>query len=213
MRFNNIDIRSENDSELTETIRSESSHIIDMYLRQLKFYDNDNCKKLNISCNEKISHPFIQSCQNGNISLQMPFHSSHFQSLSPKEKSYFYLNLIHQSILFIGKQWGWNLPYFDFLRNDIISRNYKNQWMYGKPFQFLSENKFASLRVVQTIDRAVISLIITQNKKVIHKIELIKTEPSFWIYRQYLGEIQWISRDCLKVYDKNGKVIFDVTQI
>ena len=63
-------------------------------------------------------------------------------------------------------------------------------------------------QVVQTIDRAVISLIITQNKKVIHKIELIKTEPSFWIYRQYLGEIQWISRDCLKVYDKNGKGYF-----
>lgn len=44
MRFNNIDIHSSNDSGLTELMRKESSHIIDMYFRLLKFYDNGNCK-------------------------------------------------------------------------------------------------------------------------------------------------------------------------
>lgn len=211
MRFNNIDIHSSNDSGLTELMRKESSHIIDMYFRLLKFYDNGNCKKLNISCHEKALRFCIISDRNGYITLQAPFCQNRFLSLSPKEKSCFYLNLIHRSVIFIGTQWGWNLEYFDFIRRQIISSNFKNQWIHGKPSLSPLPNKIAYLRTVQTINEASIFLIVTQNLQTIRKIPVAVTEPTFWTYRQYLGKICWINDSQLQVVGKEGQIIFEAS--
>ncbi len=213
MRFNNIDIYSEYNYELTETMRKESAHIIDMYLRLLKFYDNDHCKKLNISCNEKANRLYIRSSRNGYISLQIPFSPDKFTPLPPKEKSCFYLSLIHQSILYIGAKWGWNLRYFDFLQSCIISSNFKNQWMHGKPSKSCCMDKSAQLRIVQTINNADIFLIITQKRKVTKKIPVAETEPVLWKYRPYLGTIRWIGNDSLIVYGKEGQIIFETSDV
>lgn len=213
MRFNNIDIYSEHDHELTDMIRKESSHIIDMYLRLLKYYDNSHCKKLNICCNEKIMHPYISSRRNGYIRLHMPFCPGRFSSLSPPEKSLFYLNLISSSILHIGAQWDWNLSYFDGIRCHILASNFKNQWMHGKPSPSPDRSKRAYLKIVQTIDRAGIFLVITQNKRVTKKIQVTTAEPVFWIYRQYLGHIRWIDSSHLEIAGKAGEIIFEVCDL
>lgn len=210
MRFNNIDIYSEYDHELTDMIRKESSHIIDMYLRLLKYYDNNHCKKLNISCNEKAMHPYISSLRNGYIRLHMPFCPGCFLSLPSSEKSLFYLNLISSSILYVGAQWDWNLPYFDGIRRHILASNFRNQWIHGKPSPSPDRNKHAHLRIVQTIDEAGIFLVITHDKKVIKKIQVTTAEPVFWIYRQYLGHIRWIDSSRLEIYGKTGEIIFEV---
>ncbi len=213
MRFNKIDIHSEYNDELTETMRKESAHIIDMYLRLLKYYDNDHCRKLNISCNEKTSRPYIRSSLNGYISLQAPFFPDQFFLLTPTGKSCFYLSLIHQSVMYIGSRWGWNLPYFTFIQGCIISSNFKNQWMHGKPSKSCNIDKSAQLRIVQTIDKANISLVITQKRKVIKKMLVTETEPVPWAYRPYLGTIHWTGIDSLTVCGREGQIIFEASGV
>lgn len=209
MRFNNIDICSEYDHDLTEKIREESSPIIDMYLRLLKYYENAHCKKLNISCNEKAARPYISSRRNGYIRLHMPFCPGRFSSLPSSEKSLFYLELINSSILYLGVKWDWNLPYFDGIRRSILASNFKNQWMHGKPSPSPDRHKQAHLRIVQSIDETGIFLIITQNKRVTKKIPVTTSEPFFWVYRQYLGQIRWIDSGSLEIAGKEGEIFFE----
>lgn len=209
MRFNNIDICSEYDHELTDMIRIESSHIIDMYLRLLKYYENAHCKKLNISCNEKAVHPCISSRRNGYIRLHMPFCPNRFSSLSPSQKSLFYLDLINSSISYLGMQWDWNLSYFTGIHRSILASNFKNQWIHGKPSPSPDRHKQACLKIVQTIDEAVVFLIITQDRKVTKKITVTTAEPVFWIYRQYLGQIRWIDSGRLEIAGKTGEILFE----
>lgn len=211
MRFNNIDIQSETNTELTETIRKESAHIIDMYFRLIKFYENDQCRKLNIFCHDTIQFPHIISTRNGYVSLRIPFETDKFLSLSENEKSLFYLNIIHKSVRYIGRKWGWNLPYFDFIRQTIISDNFKNQWAYGKPSPCPGLEKKAVLRITQTIREAVILLIIIENRVVTGKIPVVTTPPTPWHYRQYLGNIRWIDSSHLEIIDKGGRTIFAFT--
>lgn len=213
MRFNNIDIYSEYNRELTDMIRKESSHIIDMYLRLLKYYDNSHCKKLNISCNEKAARPYIASIRNGYIRLHMPFCPALFSALSSAERSLFYLDLISCSVIYIGMQWEWNLPYFDAIRSRIIASNFKNQWIHGKPSPSPDRQKHACLKIVQTIDEASIFLIITHDKKVMKKILITVIEPVFWIYRQYLGQIRWTASDRLEIAGHKGEIIFEACDL
>lgn len=208
MRFNNIDIIFETSRELTETIREESAHIIDMYFRLVKYFDNDHCRKLNIFCSDRVRHPCITSTHNGYVSLLIPFYSGEFLSLSENEKSLFYLNTIHASVRYIGREWGWNLQYFDFIRHTIISGNFKNQWVHGKPSRCPGLNKSAALRITQTITEAVILLVITENKSVTGKIPVATTAPTFRHYRQYLGDVRWLNGSYLEIVDKGGQIIF-----
>lgn len=208
MRFNNIDIKSETSRELTETIRKESAHIIDMYFRLIKYFENDHCRKLNISCNDTVRYPRIVTSRNGYISLQIPFCPSELLSLSGNEKSHFYLNIIHKSVRYVGRKWGWNLQYFDFIRRTIISNNFKNQWAYGKPSRCPEQNRSAVLRITQTIKETAVLLIITENQTVTDKIPVATTAPTFQHYRQYLGDIRWTDGRHLEIIDKGGQIIF-----
>ncbi len=58
MRFNSINIYSayrgseKETKEATCMIRERSEGVCEMYIRLLHYYDNANCKSLNIACDE-----------------------------------------------------------------------------------------------------------------------------------------------------------------
>lgn len=79
MRFRSINIFSgeqhdgNRKKELTGMLRNDSECVVDAYLKSFKYYSNENCISLNISCDEDISELFVEDFVKGYPILHIPF--------------------------------------------------------------------------------------------------------------------------------------------
>lgn len=79
MRFRSINIFSgeqfdgNRKKELTQMLRKDSDCVVDAYLKSFKYYNNENCISLNISCDEDINKTYIEEFSRGYPILHIPF--------------------------------------------------------------------------------------------------------------------------------------------
>lgn len=119
MRFRSINIFSGEQLDgnrkktLTERFREDSDYVLNAYLKSFKYYNNDQCISLNISCDEDISEMFIEDFWNGYPVLHIPFDMEYYDKISEGERNKFWLNVICDSIKHVGDMWKWDLEFFD----------------------------------------------------------------------------------------------------
>lgn len=96
--------------------------MVKSYLKSFKYYNNDQCISLNISCDEDISEMFIEDFGNGYPVLHIPFDMEYYDKISGDERNKFWLNVIYDSIKHAGDVWNWDLEFFDNVYKGCIIR-------------------------------------------------------------------------------------------
>lgn len=119
MRFNNINLYfgeprvGARKKEITVLIRNESNRVCTGYLNVLNYYNNEQCKSLNISCDENINAIYVEPLWEGYPVLHYPFNFVQYLLLDSNENPLFWFKVIHESINYVGNLWGWDLQFFD----------------------------------------------------------------------------------------------------
>lgn len=119
MRFNSINIYSDESKngnrkkEITCRLRHDSNKVVDKYLELLKYYDNKQCKSLNIACNENIDEIYLQSFADGYPIVHYPLDFSYYQTLDEENIAQYWLNVIHTCIRFVADEWEWDFTIFE----------------------------------------------------------------------------------------------------
>lgn len=126
MRFDSINIYSDENQDgsrkkkITGMLRHDSDNVINTYLKLLKYYDNKQCKSLNVACNETIDEIYLQPFAKGYPIVHYPFDLSYYQSLREKEIERYWLDVIQESIRFVADKWDWDFSIFEDVYNKIL---------------------------------------------------------------------------------------------
>lgn len=119
MRFCSINIFSgeqfdgNRKKELTKKLRNESNCVVEAYLKLFKYYNNENCISLNISCDEEIDKVFIEELAKGYPILHIPFDLNDYIKTQEHDKNKFWLGVVHDSIKYVCSIWNWEHSIFD----------------------------------------------------------------------------------------------------
>lgn len=130
MRFNSINIYSdENENgelkkEITIRLRLDSDNLVDKYLKLLKYYNNKQCKSLNIACNENINTIYLEQITDGYPIVHYPFDFSYYQTLEEENIAPYWLDVIHESVCFIADKWGWDFSIFENIYGKLNLNNH-----------------------------------------------------------------------------------------
>lgn len=195
---------------LTGLIRKNSAHISEMYERLMKYYDNQQCKQLNLVCDVNIDEFTLELNFDGFPKLHMPFDLNAYKALQGVEISRFWVKAISDSIEYVGTLWGWNLAFFERVSEEIAELNYVNEYRYWKCVRSPYDSRKAALLVKQCLENTKIYLTIYRGRSEIDRILLKETEPPVFCYSKYLGNIEWTSESNIRIVSGlGGKVIFE----
>lgn len=124
MRFCSINIFSgeqvdgNRKKELTKMFRNDSDRVVDAYLKSFKYYNNENCISLNISCDEEIDKVFIEQFLEGYPILHVPFNLNDYIKIKEKDKNAYWLGIVRNSIEYVCGIWSWERSFFE----DVYSK-------------------------------------------------------------------------------------------
>jgi len=119
MRFCSINIYSgerhdgQRKKQLTKLLRHDSDRVLDAYLQCFKYYNNEKCISLNISCDEDISEWFIEEFAGGYPVLHIPFDLEAYSAIGEGDKSSFWLKTVYDCVRYVSEAWGWDNAFFD----------------------------------------------------------------------------------------------------
>ncbi len=119
MRFCSINIYSGEHTdgnikkELTKLLRNDSNIVVDAYLKSLKYYTNENCISLNISCDEDTEGCFLEEIAKGYPVLHIPFDLDGYVKLPESSKDEYWLTVIRNAIEYVCNIWNCERAFFD----------------------------------------------------------------------------------------------------
>ena len=218
MKFNSINIYSsyrgseEDTKYITSIVRNNSAHISEMFTRLMGSYGNNNCKSLNIACDETTEKIYIEASTDGFPVVHIPFNFASYIKLKDKEISKFWLDHIMLAISFAGTLWHWDLDFFVAIASKIEQLGYKNQWRAGKYTKSPSGNWNGAIWVEESLEYTEIYFLLLKKRTEYKRILLKRTAPSIWNYYMYLGKIHWIGETGIEVF-KSEKVLFYIPDI
>ena len=94
-------------------LRNDSDLVVDAYLKSFKYYINENCISLNISCDENTEECFLEEIAKGYPELHIPFDLDHYVQIPECKKSEYWLSVIQDSIKYVSNIWNWDYTFFD----------------------------------------------------------------------------------------------------
>lgn len=205
MRFNSINIYSayrgseKETKDATGMIRESCEGVCEMYIRLLHYYDNANCKSLNIACDESCEAPFLEHLMEGFPVVHVPFNLAEYRNMNPAVKGEFWLEIILKAIDYVGRQWDWDLKLFHEIGEQLREKNFQDVWRYRKLVKSLTGKWSAGILVEQDVEAAKIYLQVLKERKEEKRVLLKETASSAWVYGQWLGKITWIDDDNLEI--------------
>lgn len=128
MRFRSINIFSgekhdgNRKKELTKMMRNDSNRIVDAYLQSFKYYDNEKCISLNISCDENINEMYIEEFSKGYPILHISFDLEEYVQMRKCDKDKFWLSVVYDSVKYVSSIWNWEMPFFENVYNKCLIR-------------------------------------------------------------------------------------------
>ncbi len=126
MRFRSINIFSgeqhdgNRKKELTGMLQNDSERVVDTYLKSFKYYNNENCISLNISCDEDISESFVEDFVKGYPILHIPFDLESYVKIQACDRNKFWIKVVYDSIKYVSNIWNWEQAFFDDVYNKCI---------------------------------------------------------------------------------------------
>ena len=119
MRFCSINIYSgehkdgNRKKELTKLLRNDSDLVVDAYLKSFKYYTNEKCISLNISCDEETEECFLEEIAKGYPLLHIPFDLNSYVKIPESSKDEYWLTIIRNAIEYVCNIWNWDHTFFD----------------------------------------------------------------------------------------------------
>lgn len=126
MRFCSINIYSGETTDgdrkkaLTGILRHDSDPVVNAYLQSFRYYDNEICISLNISCDETIDSMFIEDFAKGYPILHIPFNPDAYNQIAEQDKTSFWFNVICRCIAYVSGVWQWNQAFFEDVRQKCL---------------------------------------------------------------------------------------------
>ncbi|SEK22477.1 hypothetical protein [Ruminococcus albus] len=166
MRLKDINIfcRSDDKQEDTKLVRSESAHVADMFVKLMRYYENDSCKMLNICMDAFADSESLEQQESFPI-LHIPFDNCSYLSLDNSEKSSFWLRTIMDAVQFYGGERGWDMSFFERVKKQIAESGFVNHFRYGKYVTSPDKKHKAAVEVEQSINCAKLYLVIYKGRK------------------------------------------------
>ena len=157
-------------------------------------------------CNE--NHGKYIFCD-GILEINVKYDYNDFFAKSDFEKKKDALVIIDKALLLAAEKFDCDYSSFEFVKNQIISENYCNEWVWQTKSNSSRQYK---AKVICEHEVGIVNLyllIIDKDSKLISKSLIVSTKPDEWDYHMYLGKIKWISKNQVALYGKNGQVVSD----
>ncbi len=128
MRFCSINIFSGEQFDgnrkktLTRMFREDSDYVVNAYLKSFKYYNNNQCISLNISCDEDIEEMFVEDLLRGYPVLHIPFDLECYRKIAESNKNEFWLKIVRDAVEHVGNQWNWDWMFFEDVYKKCIIR-------------------------------------------------------------------------------------------
>ena len=120
--FSGEELDGDRKKELTKMLRNDSNCVVDAYLNSFKYYNNENCISLNISCDEELDRMFLKPSLDGYPVLHIPFDLDGYFQIKECEKNDFWLCVVRDSIKYVSSIWNWEQAFFDDVYNKCLIR-------------------------------------------------------------------------------------------
>lgn len=118
MRLNSINVFSDFIGDLQDTKNRtaqlrKDSQIYFEFLKLLKYYNNGNCKSLNMCCDENTKDFFVESTGNdGYPIIHIPFDYNEYKTIPESVKNKYWLKKLDDTIQYLCKLWDWDYETF-----------------------------------------------------------------------------------------------------
>lgn len=130
MRLKSINVFSGFTGDLQDTKNRtgqlrKDSQIYFEFLKLLKYYNNENCKSLNMCCDENTKDFFVESIGNdGYPIVHIPFDYNEYKTIPEYVKNKYWLKKLDDTIQYLCELWDWDYETFSNVLN-IINENDK----------------------------------------------------------------------------------------
>lgn len=183
--------------------RNETRCISIIYESLFQSFKTDNCRHINVRCVDTITTANIL-VSGGDAEVQVLFPFEQYFSSSDEEKKKFALEALQQGVERVAKEFMWDLSPFKATYEGILARNYKVEYVYGKPKYSPNRKWIAYIVCTHDVSTFIINLVITDREKREIKRKHIKTEeyPIEPLYKRHLGALKWILKDEVEFTNK-----------
>lgn len=191
--------------------RDQVRCIAEMYTYLLGKYKTQETKKIIINCQRELIGEKIITVD-GFTEVDINFDIDNYFKLSNSQKKQIILKIINESVLKIARKYSWNEDIFDQINQEIIEKNYNNEYVWKKK---ISPNRalIAEVFCQHDIESIEIFIVIRDKKsnEVIKRELIIKDRPHELIFVNYLGDLKWISNNEVALIHRNKNKKWIVT--
>lgn len=193
-------------NEIRNEIDNESRCIITHFQHELGRYDNVNCLKVCLDCNNELD--YVGEPIENIISVGCQLNYNEYKKLNNDEKKKLVLKIIVDGFEKLNRKYNWDLTPVYRAIEVIKEKKYINRGQFLKTKSNKSRSHKAKLLFNHELDK--IELFLSISNKLgeeIKRVKVIETEPVEWYYSTYLGDIKWLSNNDVVLYDTN-KIIY-----
>ena len=163
-----------------------------------------DCWKILIEC---VGTSPISGFRNmlGVYTLQTILDVESFFQLNDYEKKKHVINTIFYTIRGLMESVEFDLSVIIKSCNKIVDYDYINEWFWKKPIKL--KQCFAQIKIIHEVNEVNIYMIFYgSGNEIMKQIKIITTPPDEREYSQYLGQLECMSYNSVKLITKNGEI-------
>ena len=162
-----------------------------------------DCKKLLIEC---VYQPSRNSVINlsGLYCVQVPFEVDRFWEMGNLEKKIYIIRKIKEALMIISQNNCFDVAPIENACDEVINNGYLNEWYWKKPVK--SKQLSAQIKIIHELESVRLYVVFKDLLKNVQKEKfLVSALPDEFVYSQYLGKLEWISEEMVKLTTKSGE--------
>jgi len=130
----------------------------------------------------------------------------------PIRRKEWYLHHLLQGVLLEVEDAGWDKQLFLDAAAQIRAGGYINRWLWGKPLRNLNRTYQAVAECNHEWDAFTLTLkIMDRHRRVCMEKEIVRCEPSEFIYHSKLGKLHWADHKTLQMRTRKQDVMAELT--
>lgn len=174
-----------------------------MIERLMKPINTKDCWKILIECVDECAEEGYRNLL-GVYAIQIVFDWRQFFGASDFHKKEMVIDIVQEAMKRFSNSVDFEVDNINTACNEIIKRNYLNEWFWGKSCSMGEKN--ARIKIIHDINDVKIYVQISENNILSEEKLLVCTLPDERSYGLFLGELRWISKDEVALITKSGDV-------
>lgn len=199
-------------SQISARFDLETRCIADMFIMCLGKYHTKDCQKMVIHCVDKVKRSDYRATLGIGV-IEYAFDFRGFFNKTDHEKKIVTARIIKDCMYSIVEQCEWDLAPIENAFCKMEEMDYKSHGIYGNQIKSPNRLYTAELYIEHEIEAITFYAIVRDKESnIIDKKIIITTSPSHYFYRNYLGKLQWISQNKLRLVKKDS-IIFPLIEV